>query len=103
MVVEHLVNIGRRSAIERTAHFFMELAERLSLVGLATETEFKCPLSQFVLADALGLTAVHVNRVLRQLRERGLLTLSRGRAQIHDLAELRKLAGFQGDYLNARN
>lgn len=51
MVVEHLVSIGRRSAIERTAHFFMELAERLSLVGLATETEFKCPLSQYVLAE----------------------------------------------------
>jgi len=57
MVVEHLVNIGRRNAIERTAHFFMELAERLTLIGHATETEFKCPLSQFVIADALGLTA----------------------------------------------
>ena len=43
MVVEHLVNIGRRTAIERTAHFFMELAERLHLIGRATETEFKCP------------------------------------------------------------
>jgi CRP-like cAMP-binding protein len=70
MVVEHLVNIGRRNAIERTAHFFMELAERLSLIGLGTEAEFKCPLTQFVLADALGLTAIHVNRVLRRLRER---------------------------------
>ena len=77
MVVEHLVSIGRRSAIERMAHFFMELAERPSLVGLATEAEFKCPLSQFVLADALGLTAIHVNRVLRQLRERGLLALQK--------------------------
>lgn len=45
MVVEHLVSIGRRNAIERTAHFFMELAERLSMAGLATETTFKCPLS----------------------------------------------------------
>ena len=43
MVVEHLVGIGRRSALERTAHFFMELAERLSLIGEATETEFKDP------------------------------------------------------------
>jgi len=103
MVVEHLVNIGRRNAIERTAHFFMELAERLSLVGLATEAEFKCPLSQFVLADALGLTSVHVNRVLRQLRERGLLTLQRGNVKIHDLNRLRKLAGFQGGYLNSRD
>jgi CRP-like cAMP-binding protein len=102
MVVEHLVNIGRRSALERTAHFFMELAERLHLVGQATETEFKCPLTQFVLADALGLTAIHINRVLRQLREQGLLTLRRGSVSIHDLAGLRKLAGFQGGYLNAR-
>jgi biotin operon repressor len=99
MVVEHLVNIGRRSAIERTK----ELAERLSLVGLATMAEFKCPLSQFVLADALGLTAIHVNRVLRQLRELGLLTLHKGRVKIHDLNGLRKLAGFQGGYLNSRD
>jgi CRP-like cAMP-binding protein len=103
MVVEHLVNIGRRNAIERTAHFFLELAERLRLVGLATETEFKCPLSQFVLADALGLTAIHVNRVLRQLREQDLLTLRKGGVRIHDLDRLRRLAGFQGDYLNSRD
>ena len=103
MVVEHLVNIGRRSAIERTAHLFMEMAERLSLVGLATEAEFKCPLTQFVLADALGLSAIHVNRVLRQLHEQKLLTLRKGRAHIHNLSGLRKLAGFQGGYLNSRD
>jgi CRP-like cAMP-binding protein len=102
MVVEHLVSIGRRSAIERTAHFFMELAERLSLIGQATETEFECPLSQFVIADALGLTAIHVNRVLRELRERGLLTVRRKTVEIQDLDGLRKLAGFQGGYLNSR-
>ena len=94
--------IGRRNAIERTAHFFMELAERLSLVGQATEAEFKCPLSQFVIADALGLTAIHVNRVLRQLRDRKLLTVRKRRVHIHDLSGLRKLSGFQGGYLNAR-
>jgi CRP-like cAMP-binding protein len=103
MVVEHLVNIGRRSAIERTAHFFMELAERLNLVGLATEAEFKCPLSQSLLADALGLTTIHVNRVLRQLREQDLLTLKKGSVRIHDLNRLRELAGFQGGYLNSRD
>jgi CRP-like cAMP-binding protein len=80
----------------------MELAERLSLIGLATETEFECPLSQFVLADALGLTSVHINRVLRQLREQNLLTLCKKTVTIHDLAGLRKLAGFRGGYLNAR-
>lgn len=103
MVVEHLVNIGRRSAIERTAHFFMELAERLSLIGLATEAEFKCPLSQFVLADALGLTAIHVNRVLRQLREQNLLIVRKGSVRIHNLNRLRELAGYQGGYLNSRD
>jgi CRP-like cAMP-binding protein len=102
MIVEHLVNIGRRNAIERTAHFFMELAERVSLSGLGTEKEFKCPLSQFVIADALGLTAIHVNRVLRQLRDRKLLTVQKGSVRIHDVNGLRKLAGFQGSYLNFR-
>jgi CRP-like cAMP-binding protein len=103
MVVEHLVSIGRRSALERTAHFFMELAERLNLVGLATEAEFKCPLSQFVLGDALGLTPIHVNRVLRQLREQDLLIMQKGTVKILDLNALRKLAGFHGGYLNSRD
>ena len=53
--------------------------------------------------DALGLTAIHVNRVLRQLRELGLLTLHKGSVKIHDLNGLRKLAGFQGGYLNSRD
>lgn len=101
MVVEHLVNIGRRSALERTAHLFMELAERLHLIGLGTEAEFECPLSQFVLADALGLSAIHVNRVLRQLREDGLMTLHKGAVVIHDLEALRRISGFQGGYLVA--
>jgi len=81
----------------------MGLAERLTLAGLATEVEFKCPLSQYVLADALGLTAIHINRVLRQLRERKLLTMRSGGVHIHDLNQLRKLAGFEGGYLNSRS
>ncbi len=95
MVVEHLVSIGRRSAIERTAHFFLELHERLQLVGLATDRDFICPLNQYVLADALGLSAIHVNRVLRQLRERHLLTLKGRKVIIQDLRALKSLAGYQ--------
>ena len=95
MVVEHLVSIGRRNAIERTAHFFVELCERLQLVGLATESEFMCPLNQYVLADALGLSAIHVNRVLRQLRERELLTLKGRKVIIQDAGALKELAGYQ--------
>ena len=75
MVVEHLVNIGRRNALERTAHYLLEFGARLKLMGLATRTGYDCPLSQYMLADVLGLSAVHVNRVLRQLREMGFLIL----------------------------
>jgi CRP-like cAMP-binding protein len=103
MVVEHLVNIGRRSAIERTAHFFLELAERLHVNGVATPLEFACPLSQPVLGDALGLSPIHVNRVLRQLREENLMSLQKGKVQILDLPRLKKLAGFQGGYLDSRD
>ena len=95
MVVEHLVSIGRRSAIERTAHFFFELWERLRLVGLATDEGFVCPLNQYVLADTLGLSAIHMNRVLRQLRERGLLTLKGRMVSIGDAAGLKAVAGYQ--------
>lgn len=93
MVVEHLVNIGRRSPLERTAHFFLELGDRLRLVGLATDDEFHCPLDQYVLGDALGLTAIHVNRVLRELREHKLLTLKTKTVRIHDACGLKRLAG----------
>ena len=100
MVVEHLVGIGRRSALARTAHFLVELGLRLQLVGLGSETGFACPLNQYLLADALGLTAIHVNRVLRQLREQGLVTFRDGRVVFHDLARLRELAEHHGGYLD---
>ena len=95
MVTESLVSLGRRSAIERVAHFFVELAERLTFVRLATRTEFKFPLSQYVLGDVLGLSAIHINRVLHQLRHQEFLTLRQGRVQIPDVDRLRKIAGLQ--------
>lgn len=94
MVVEHLVNIGRRTPLARTAHFFLELKERLTLVGLATDTEYHCPLNQYVLADALGLSAIHVNRVLRKLRESNILVLRGKKVFIHDLEGLKQVAGY---------
>ena len=100
MVIEHLVDVGRRSAIERVAHCLLELRQRLQLVGLASETEFECPLTQYDLADALALSPIHVNRVLRQLRQQNLLTLKSHRAVVHDLAGLIKLAGYDSDYLD---
>jgi CRP-like cAMP-binding protein len=100
MVVEHLVNIGRRNAAERMAHFLLELGARLKLVGLATTKGYACPLSQYLLADTLGLTPVHVNRVLRQLREDGLLIFQKGEVQFDDFAGLVRFADFDRAYLD---
>jgi CRP-like cAMP-binding protein len=100
MVVEHLVDIGRRSAPVRMAHFLLELGARLRLVGLANRTGYDCPLSQYLLADALGLSAVHVNRVLRELREEGLVTFQKGRVVFDNYDGLVDFAGFDRDYLD---
>ena len=100
VVVEHLVGIGRRTALVRTAHFLVELGLRMELVGLGSDDGFPCPLNQYVLADALGLTAIHLNRVLRQLRERQLVTLRHGQIVFHDLSRLRELAEYHRAYLD---
>ncbi|WP_202946716.1 Crp/Fnr family transcriptional regulator [Allomesorhizobium alhagi] len=92
-VVEHLVGIGRRDARERTAHFLLELGARLKLVGLGSAAGYACPLSQSMLADAIGLSAVHVNRVLRELREAGQVTFD-------DFEGLVRLADFYRTYLD---
>lgn len=100
MVVEHLVDLGRRSAVERMAHFLLELGARLRLVGLGDRKGFLCPLSQYLLADTLGLSAVHVNRVLRELREEGMVTFQKGRVVFDDYDALVELAGFDRAYLD---
>lgn len=100
MVVEHLVGIGRRDAKERTAHFLLELGARLQLVGLSTALGDACPLSHYMLADAIGLRAVHVNRVPRELRDDGMVTFQHGTVTIHDLDALVALADFDKGYLD---
>jgi CRP-like cAMP-binding protein len=100
MVVEHLVGIGRRSAVERMAHFLLELGARLRLVGLGDRKGYFCPLSQYLLGDTLGLSAIHVNRVLRELREEGMVTFQKGRVVFNDYDALVDLAGFDRAYLD---
>jgi CRP-like cAMP-binding protein len=95
-----IVNIGRRPALERIAHLFCELHARLALVGLVENDRFDLPITQEVIADATGLTPVHVNRMLRQLRADGLIVLRRGALTIVDLPGLRKVAGFDPNYLH---
>ncbi len=100
MVVEHLVDLGRRSAEARVAHILLELGARLKLVGLGDDAGFCCPLKQNFLADALGLSPVHVNRVLRRLREEGLVTFQNEVVSFNDFGRLKDLAGFIPDYLD---
>lgn len=70
---DHLMRLGRLSAYERMAHLLLELHDRLDRVGQARDWRFTLPLTQEVLADALGLSIVHVNRTLQQLRREGLI------------------------------
>lgn len=100
MVVEHLVGLGRRDAVARMAHFLLELASRLALVGMGSIKGYDCPLTQYLLADALGLSAVHVNRVLRQLREEGLVTFRDGHVTIHNYKGLALRGDFDEAYLD---
>ncbi len=100
MVVEHLVNLGRRTAEERMAHFLLELGARLRLIGVGDRSGYDCPMTQYHLADALGLSSVHVNRVLRRLREEGFLTFQEGRVSFDDFVRLKTLAGFDTAYLD---
>ncbi|WP_066717170.1 Crp/Fnr family transcriptional regulator [Sphingomonas pituitosa] len=93
------VSLGRRSAIQRAAHLFCELHVRLGTVGLADAEGYKLAISQAELAECLGLTPVHVNRVLRELRERTLVEFRNGRVSFQDLSGLKRLAEFDPGYL----
>jgi len=97
-----LVNIGRRNAAQRVAHLTCELHTRLLSVGMGSNNSFQMPLTQEDLGDALGLTPVHINRVLRLLRERGLMTFSNRTIVIHDAEALRREAGFDPRYLHLK-
>lgn len=100
MVVEHLVRLGSRDARKGMAHFLLELGARLTLVGMGSAAGYACPLKQYHLADALGLSLVHVNRVLRDLREANLVSFRDGKVKFLDLPGLVKFAEFDPTYLD---
>lgn len=100
IIVEHLVNLGRRSALVSLSHLLLETLYRLKLVRPGHTNEFAFPLTQTDLGDALGLSIVHVNRLLRQLREREIVTFRDGWLVIHSPEKLAKLAGFDAGYLD---
>ena len=97
-----ITSMGRRTSIERVAHLMCELYLRARNIGLTAETELELPLSQLLLADSLGMTPVHLNRVLKQLRLSGAMTLKRGSLVIVDPLMLSEIAGFDENYLHRR-
>jgi CRP-like cAMP-binding protein len=97
---EKILSIGRRSAVARIGHILCELYVRLKLVGLAGENRYPLPLKQADLADATGLTSVHVNRMLRKLRNDEIVTFRGGEVIIHDWERLQRVAEFNPVYLH---
>lgn len=102
VLTERLADMGQRKAAVRTAHFLLELGERLELAGAATREEFLCPLTQNDLASALGLTGIHVNRMLREAREFGLYEFHRGKVRFIDYKAAVNFAVFDPSYLIPR-
>jgi CRP-like cAMP-binding protein len=99
---EWLVAMGRRTALAHTAHIFCELYLRFKLIGAIDGYSFKLPLTQEEMADTLGLSHVHVNRTLGELRDAGLLEWRRQLVTIHDWDRLAEVAEFDDTYLNLK-
>lgn len=96
---EWLFRLGRLDAVGRVAHFFAETNARLRAVGLSQDDTFQLPITQGELAEITGLTGIHVNRVLRMLREENVCTFRNARVDISDRARLGRIAQFDPTYL----
>jgi CRP-like cAMP-binding protein len=97
---EWIVGMGRRSALEQLAHFVCELYVRLEVLGLVDGGSFELPLTQTDLGDALGLSLVHINRTVRELRESGLVAWRGAQVTIKNWDKLVALAQFDPTYLH---
>lgn len=95
MLIERVINIGRRNAAERLAHFLVEIQTRLAIRSLA----FTLPMNQTQIADTLSLSSVHVSRTFKQLREMGFVENQNGEIEIIDLDGLIDFSGFDRSYL----
>ena len=96
MLIERVTNIGRRNALERLAHFIVEMKVRLTMRNMP----FELPINQSMLGDTLGLSSVHISRTFKQLKTLGLLDHQNGDMQILDLEGLIELSGFDRAYLD---
>jgi len=96
---EWVVNVGRRDAISRVAHVFCEMAIRCQKAGQGNRYSFPLPMTQTDLADATGMTGVHVNRTLRELRTRFIAELRAGTVTIHNWDELVRTGDFDPAFM----
>jgi CRP-like cAMP-binding protein len=97
---ERIIDVGRRGAHERLAHLFYEMLIRYRIVGLAHDYSFDFPVTQADLADATGLSVVHLNRTLQTLRAEELIAFENKRVTVLDAARLKAAARFHSDYLH---
>ena len=93
-LLDHLMRVGRQTAYERTAHLLLEFHWRLSMVGLTEGWRYHMPLTQEVLSDALGLSVVHMNRTLQQLRREGRVAIQSGEVELLQPDLLAQVADF---------
>jgi CRP-like cAMP-binding protein len=96
---EWIFRLGRLGAAGRIAHFFSEIGRRLQMVGISDGMRYALPMQQTDLASACGMTNVHANRVLRDLRQRGIVTFTGGSVEVHDIGALHSIAEFDDRYL----
>src|SRR3954468_8873194 len=97
---EWIVNVGRRQAPQRLAHLILEMRQRLAAIGRVGDGHYELPMTQNDLADALGLTSVHVNRVLQALRADGLMDIRRNVVTLGDAEKLMEIGDFDDLYLH---
>lgn len=100
---EWLVNMGQRPAEQRIGHLLCELLVRLEAVGLVRDNTYTLPITQTDLGHTMGLTVVHVNRMLMSLRDEGLIEVDAKRITIRDVRRLRMFSGFNPNYLHLKN
>ncbi|MGY4624944.1 Crp/Fnr family transcriptional regulator [Bradyrhizobium sp. USDA 4486] len=95
-----IARLGAQAALPKVAHLICELAARLEIVGLVTDGCFQMPMTQRHVADACGLSIVHVNRTIQELRHRGLIAWEGSEIRLLERDELQALADFRPDYLS---
>ncbi len=99
ILAKWVANMGRKDSRSRFAHLLCEIGSRMELAGVASRASFQLKMTQQNIADALGLTLVHVNRKIQELRSEGLIQTTKGEIRILDWPALAEIADFRYSYM----